>query len=263
MDRLQGDKNQIPPNHFALIFQVEQDLEKVFFVRTVSQYANMKGGYNFLLKAAPTGNAAFLIGGDTLHSMFKLPIQSSTKKELPDLSQDALRDLQSKFKNCKLLVIDEKSMVGLYMLYQIDKRLKEIKSTNSNILFGGISVILMGDFAQLPPVTGKPMFTTDIKSLSHYQALGKIIFGYFQTTIIFDQIMRQEGDDQKRFREVLDNLSTGELTKHDWEYLRQRELSGDGQISDTEKNEFLNNATMLCGTNKELTKYNIARIKGL
>ena len=122
----------------------------------------------------------------------------------------------------------------------------------------------MGDFAQLPPVTGKPLFTTDIKSFSQYQALGKMIFAYFDKTIIFDQIMRQDGDDQKRFREVLNNLCTGEFTNHDWNYLKQRELTGDGQLSDTEKKKvFFNNATKLCGTNKDLIKYNLERIEAL
>ena len=236
---------------------------KTYFVNCISVYAHTHGGYNFLLKAAPTGNAAFLIGGATLHAMFKLPLQSSTNKELPDLSQETVEELQGIFQNCKLLVIDEKSMVGLYMLYAIDKRLKEIKSTNSNIPFGGISVILMGDFAQLPPVRGKPLFTTDIKNLSHYQVLGKMIFDNFKITIIFDQIMRQQGDDQKQFRTVLDNLASSELTYPNWEYLRQRTLMGDGQISDSERNDFLKNATMLCGKNRDLIEYNLLRIKAL
>ena len=235
---------------------------KTYFLNCVAQYAKNVSS-NFLLKAAPTGTAAFLIGGDTLHSMFKLPLQVSTKKDISDLSLETLNELQAIFKNCKILVIDEKSMVGLYMMYQLDKRLKEIKSTNSDLPFGGISVVLMGDFAQLPPVGDKPMFTRDTKSLSRCQSFGKMLFVYFDKTIIFDEIMRQQGDDQKTFREVLDRLADGSFNEEEYNILKQRNLMGDGQITEVERNDFLKNATLLCAYNKDLISHNISRIKDL
>ena len=60
-----------------------------------------------MLKAAPTGTAAFLIGGDTLHSLFAFPTQRhSTKKELKDLSAEKLKDMQKDFQDVHLLLID-------------------------------------------------------------------------------------------------------------------------------------------------------------
>ena len=55
-------------------------------------------------------------------------------------------------------VIDEKSMISTVMLYQIDARLREAFPENQKQPFGGISVVIMGDFAQLVPVTGKPLY---------------------------------------------------------------------------------------------------------
>ena len=55
-------------------------------------------------------------------------------------------------------MIDEMSMVGKYMLYQLSKRLQEIKPQNSTKEFGGVSIVLMGDFAQLTPVADLPLF---------------------------------------------------------------------------------------------------------
>ncbi|CAL4113538.1 unnamed protein product, partial [Meganyctiphanes norvegica] len=236
---------------------------KTYFINCVSDYATEKGGHNFMLKAAPTGGAAFMIGGNTLHSLFKLPLLSSTEKDLPDLNQQSLKELQDLFQNCKLLVIDEKSMVGLYMFYAIDKRLREIKCTCPNIAFGGISVIIMGDFAQLPPVGDRPLYTGDLKDLSLQQAFGKICFDLFDKTIIFNEIMRQKGDDQKKFREVLDKLSNGTFTINDWHFLNERNLMDTTKFTQIERNEFLNHATMLCAYNKDLTHYNITRIKAL
>ena len=71
---------------------------KTYFINCVSDYATEKGVHNFMLKAAPTGGAAFMIGGNTLHSLFKLPLLSSTEKDLPDLNQHSLKELQDLFK---------------------------------------------------------------------------------------------------------------------------------------------------------------------
>ena len=164
------------------------------------------------------------------------------------------------FKACQLVVIDEKSMIGLYTLYVIDKRLKEVKPENAMLPFGGVSVIIMGDFAQLPPVGDSPLFTSNPR-LSHFQCTGKLLFKEFDRTIIFDEIMRQEGEDQKEFRQILDRLANGELKKDDWNILKTRELYGDGNISESEIKEFEENAVMLCALNKHLIEYNKKRIK--
>ena len=82
---------------------------KSYFLNCVAQIALKVDGHTFLQKAAPTGTAAFLIGGSTLHAMFMIPIQkTSPSKELPDLLGESLRNLQLIFEGCELLVIDEK-----------------------------------------------------------------------------------------------------------------------------------------------------------
>ena len=99
--------------------------------------------------------------------------------------------------------------------------------------------------------------------MSHYQCSRKTLFQIFEKTIIFNEIMRQQGEDQKEFRNVLDKLSNGQFTKEDWIFLKQRELYGDGNLSESERNEFLANSTMICSYNKDLKEYNIKRIKAL
>ena len=59
---------------------------------------------------------------------------------------------------CEMLVIDEVSMLSPLRLYQIDQRLRQAKPKKANKLFGGVSIVLMGDFAQLPPVCDKALF---------------------------------------------------------------------------------------------------------
>ena len=82
--------------------------------------------------------------------MLRLPIGT---KRLNDLKRTALLQLQSNLESVKYL-IDEYSFVGQGLFSWIDSRCKQAIS-KANILFGGKSVLLFGDIAQLPPVGDK------------------------------------------------------------------------------------------------------------
>lgn len=71
----------------------------------------------------------------------------------------------------QLLIIDEKSMVSSMMMYQIDARLKQAKPENATKPFGGVSVQLMGDFAQLTPVLAKTLFQVLLSSYNESRPL--------------------------------------------------------------------------------------------
>ena len=107
-------------------------------------------------RAAYTGIAASLISGRTLHSLFGL-----RRKNADGLSFDSVVKqrvvLRDEFKGVELLLIDEVSTLTASMLEEIDKKCREIKKA-PQLLFGGLHVILMGDFVQLPPVAAKPLF---------------------------------------------------------------------------------------------------------
>ena len=95
------------------------------------------------------GTASYNIEGQTIHSLLNLPIKYSVEDPIPKLAGDQLMALQERLKDCKMLVIDEMSMISKLTLYQISERLKEAFPHNADKPFGGICVILMGDFAQV------------------------------------------------------------------------------------------------------------------
>lgn len=98
---------------------------------------------------ASTGIAATHIGGMTIHSWAGIGIND-------DMSESDIRELSKKkhlgkrFKRTKVLVIDEVSMLHHFRLDMVDKVCKMFKESTAP--FGGMQVILVGDFFQLPPI---------------------------------------------------------------------------------------------------------------
>ena len=111
------------------------------------------GKSSFML-LAPTGVAAFNVGGTTIHSALRIPIE---KKYFNKLSSVAEHDLQLQFQSCHFIIIDEFSMVGCALLSMVDKRLRQAKPSFSHIPFGNMFVYLFGDIMQLPPVMDRPL----------------------------------------------------------------------------------------------------------
>lgn len=101
---------------------------------------------------APTGIAASHLGGTTVHSFFGLGIKEHLSQY--DLEQLTERKyLWDRMKNLKVVIIDEVSMLSPGTFNAIDQVLRTF--TFSSEPYGGIQVILSGDFFQLPPITKK------------------------------------------------------------------------------------------------------------
>ena len=92
----------------------------------------------YLLKGCFTADASTIIDGKTLHTLFRLRFGNKSNS-LSDKVKDQLRD---EFRNMKLLILDEYSMIKSDQLYQIDARLKELKLC-PNEPFGGIAVLTL------------------------------------------------------------------------------------------------------------------------
>ncbi len=99
---------------------------------------------------ASTGIAATHMGGTTIHSWSGLGIKDElTEYDLEDL--ESKKYLFERFKNTDVLIIDEISMLHNFRLDLIEKIARHLK--RNQLVFGGMQVILCGDFFQLPPVS--------------------------------------------------------------------------------------------------------------
>lgn len=99
---------------------------------------------------APTGIAASHLGGQTIHSFFSLGIRDEIDESFIQSLLEK-KYLQMRFSKLTVLIIDETSMVSPFIFSAMDTILKAFKKNNNP--FGGIQVILSGDFFQLPPIS--------------------------------------------------------------------------------------------------------------
>ena len=99
---------------------------------------------------APTGKAALEVGGVTLYS-YAGWTPDILKKPIKDLERNAHKTRNwRRIKNTDVLIIDEVSMVENHILERLNRVMKSARGEKKP--FGGVQIIVTGDFCQLPPV---------------------------------------------------------------------------------------------------------------
>ena len=105
-----------------------------------------------VLITAPTGSAAFQIGGSAIHSAFLL---HDNFKSIP--SWEKRTQMQLKLEHMMLSITDEISMVGFKQFQSMNQTMCTLKGTTDDN-WGDICVLAVGDLYQLPPVGQCPIY---------------------------------------------------------------------------------------------------------
>ncbi len=155
----------------------------------------------------------------------------------------------------RYVIIDEMSMVGRKVFGQIDRRLRQAFPHHARQVFGGCSILLFGDFGQLPPVMDLPLYTTDTRSDLSDQ--GRTAYLEFDKAFTLTRIMRQAGNDpdQVRFRDILLRLRNAQVTMQDWNCLMEQTPT---QVADLTP---FANALRLYPTVEAVVQYNVAKLE--
>jgi ATP-dependent exoDNAse (exonuclease V) alpha subunit len=177
---------------------------KSFTIKKIVEYLE-HNNKNYGLTAL-TGCAASLINGQTLHSYLLLGIDKSLKDIYIDLSKKYIPKYKA-LKSLDTLIIDEISMMSNELIELIDELFKLIKS--NTLSFGGIQVIMVGDFHQLPPITGNYCFTSPV-----WNALN-------MHNIILTDLIRQKDD--LVLQEILEELRNSKISDETFEILKSLE----------------------------------------
>lgn len=159
---------------------------------------------------ASTGIAATHMGGVTIHSWAGIGVAA----HLSPYDLEAMIEkgyLYKRFEKVKVLIIDEVSMLHHFRLDLVNRVLKTMKCGDKP--FGGVQVILCGDFFQLPPVTrvGEPESHFVYKSDAWQDANFTICY--------LSEQFRQKDD---ATISILNEIRSGEVSEKAREHLRAR-----------------------------------------
>ena len=196
---------------------------------------------------APTGVAALNVGGQTIHSLFKIPPSTIDLENLHVDSRTA-----ALLKKLDTVVIDEVSMVRADLMDAIDAILQIAR--DSDAPFGGVQMVMFGDLYQLPPVINDAAMQAHFEEENggfyffNSRAWKDTFLDIYELTTIFRQ-------KDENFKIILNAIRTGELNEEILAELNQRagiQVPNEGII-------------MLATTNRvvnEINTDNLARLEG-
>lgn len=186
---------------------------KTTFLRNVQKSVDKQ-----FVTLAPTGVAAILAGGDTIHSFFGLPMEVCPPGTCGKMNQARILTLL----HTDTIIIDEVSMVRCDIVDAIDYTLRKALRTTQP--FGGKQIIFVGDMFQLPPVVRQgaekellhDIYQTDDFFFYKANAIKRMRL----VKIEFQKVYRQ--DDDKRFLQILENVRMNKVTPEDIMHLNHR-----------------------------------------
>ena len=160
---------------------------------------------------ASTGIAATHIGGSTIHSWAGIGIAQHMSRH--DLHKIASRKTtQKRMEKVSVLIIDEVSMLTAHIIDNVDAILKLIKQNDKP--FGGLQVVFVGDFFQLPPVTH-----TEQKSFA-FQA-----HAWNEANLTVCYISEQYRQEDAQFLSLLQAIRTNTLASDHKNMLKHRTIT--------------------------------------
>ncbi|XP_018334205.1 ATP-dependent DNA helicase PIF1 [Agrilus planipennis] len=195
---------------------------------------------------ASTGVAACHIGGTTLHQFAGIGSGEATLENCYDkASKPAAARV---WRRCKHLIIDEISMIDGNFFEKIEAVARYIRKNDKP--FGGIQLILCGDFFQLPPVVKKDANSKIPKVRFCFQT--PVWKKCIQISYELTQVHRQN---DMKFIDILNNIRVGNITSE----ISEKLLATSKQV--IEQNGIL--ATRLCSHTQDADSINQSKLSNL
>jgi len=167
-----------------------------------------KGDGKHVSVTATTGLAATHLGGTTIHSWSGIGINDELSGNFLDSMAKGRREIIEK---TDTLIIDEISMLHDFRLDMIDEICRAVK--NKDEPFGGIQLIMSGDFFQLPPINrGDSRAGGFVVNSEVWRELDPVIC----------YLAEQHRQDDEQLLDILNALRAGELRRHHAECLLKR-----------------------------------------
>lgn len=195
----------------------------------IKEITNLNKGLNIAITSS-TGISSINIGGITVHSFLGLGIETNVEQIV---SSFKFKRKLAELRILDILIIDEISMINSNLFDAIHSILCYAKQSKSP--FGGIQVICLGDFFQLPPVKGDYAFKSKYWKLLN--------------AVNINKIYRQK---DKTFIDLLNKVRIGEIDEDDILRLNNKLI---------DKTHKFDDKLYLFPKNKEVDELNSAKFK--
>ncbi|TAN60580.1 AAA family ATPase [bacterium] len=204
---------------------------------TLLKYFKANTGKKIIV-LAPTGVAAINVGGQTIHSFFRLPPKIIQKDAI-----SRLRD-KSLIENLEMVIIDEVSMVRSDLMDGIDYALR-LNRGRMKTPFGGVQMVFFGDLYQLSPVVeSETRELLEERYPSPYFFSAKVFNDCNIRSIELSTIYRQK---DSSFMELLNRVRNKDHTKEDLDILNKR-VKKDIAVSKKDETVILTTTNSLANT---------------
>jgi hypothetical protein len=222
------EAGQDPPQLLMLVHG-EGGTGKSKVIQTITAEFEIRGVHHKLAKVAPTGIAASLIQGETIHRAIRIRPNQNHRHT----SAANRKELEARW-GCKhLLIVDEDSMLDKTRLAIMASKISlgRAGSGLEDQPFGGLNVILFGDFHQFPPVAGSPLYTPINSKSSETAIRGRAIFEQFKMCLLLQRQMRVSDPVWQQF---LSRLRLGNILSTDIALLESLIISPEGEVLELE-----------------------------
>ena len=232
---------------------------KSYLINCVINAVVRKYGTNKAVRVlCPTGSSASLIdGAATIHSVLKVPCGPKAHGDLSTPSGDAAIFLQTALDGLKVLLVDERSLVGARVMGWMEHHLKFGLKIDAD--WGGVPVVIfLGDGKQLPAVCDSPVYSYTGKAIA--SSRGAFLWRAFTTVVELKKSMRQDSSEAE-LRRALDHLRNYEVDNQDVDFLQQFQWNSlESKFSKTTMEKMKDDALFVFPTLEEEWDHNSKQI---
>ena len=182
---------------------------------------------------ASTGIAATHIGGMTIHSWSGIGIRTELSRHDADKIASDKR-IAKRINAADVLIIDEISMLPPKTLDMVEVICRRVKKNPNS--FGGLQVILVGDFFQLPPIIKNQLEnsqTSYLDELSERFAYGSTAWKGAELKVCY--LSEQYRQDDQDYLELLSAIRANNFSASHLDYLQSRKIAYQESPSDLPK----------------------------
>ena len=176
------------PPQLLMVIPGEGGVGKSKVIQVITQNFQKCGVRDWWVKGAYTGIAASLIDGKTLHVLAGIPVRGGKQ------SAQTLKKLHEFWRTKRYLIIDEVSMLSRTFFAKLSQIISRAIEAKDDEVFGGLNIILVGDFHQFPPVVARrsaPLYwPVNSRQDTEEDILGRKIFEQFSTVVKLNKQIR-------------------------------------------------------------------------